>query len=59
MGWALDDHMRAELVLKALEMAKGHRDILSGAIFHSDRGSQYASDAHRRALVAVGTGFSI
>lgn len=54
VGWALDDHMRSELVLKALEMAIGHRDIMPGAIFHSDRGSQYASDAHQRALERAG-----
>jgi transposase InsO family protein len=30
---ALDDHMRTELVLKALEMARENRDIMSSAIF--------------------------
>jgi len=42
VGWALDDNMRSELVLKALEMAVGLRQVAPGLIFHSDRGSQYA-----------------
>ena len=54
VGWSLDNNMRKELVLKALEMAKGHRDILPGAIFHSDRGSQYASGAFQQALKDAG-----
>ena len=54
VGWALDDNMRTELVLRALEMAKGHRDVLPGLMFHSDRGSQYASNAYQKALSASG-----
>ena len=54
VGWALDNNMRKELVLKALEMAKGHRNILPGLIFHSDRGSQYASHAYQRELEKAG-----
>ncbi len=40
VGWALDTHMRSELVLKAIEMPKGQRSVEPGLIFHSDRGSQ-------------------
>ena len=54
VGWALDDNMRAELVLKALEMAVGLRQIAPGLIFHSDRGSQYASGDYQKALAAAG-----
>lgn len=54
VGWALEDNMRAELVLKALEMARGRRQISAGLIFHSDRGVQYASQAYRQALDAAG-----
>jgi putative transposase len=50
VGWAIDSNMRSELVVKALEMAKGQRDIRPGLIFHSDRGSQYASQDYQRAL---------
>jgi putative transposase len=37
------DHMRAELVCDALDMAIQHRRPPAGVIFHSDRGSQYTS----------------
>ena len=51
-GFAVEDHMRTELLLQALEMALGRQrggaagDLLS----HSDRGSQYASEAYRKKL---------
>jgi len=40
VGWQLATHMRAELVLDALEMANGLRRPQAGLIAHSDRGSQ-------------------
>jgi transposase InsO family protein len=43
VGWALADHMRAELVSDALGMAIEHRRPAPGLIFHSDRGTQYTS----------------
>ena len=43
VGWAMADHMRAELVCEALEMAISSRRPGPGLIFHSDRGSQYTS----------------
>jgi len=43
IGYAMADHMRAELVTDALEMAARNYDLAPGAIFHSDRGSQYMS----------------
>lgn len=43
VGWALADHMRAELVCDALRMAIEHRRPAPGLIFHSDRGTQYTS----------------
>jgi putative transposase len=43
VGWQLATHMRAELVLDALEMASGLRRPGAGLIAHSDRGSQYTS----------------
>ena len=44
IGWAIDEHMRADLVEDALRMAITLRGDLSGIlIFHSDRGTQYAS----------------
>ncbi|NGO13792.1 IS3 family transposase [Streptomyces sp. HC44] len=54
-GWAIDDHMRAELVIDALAAAKRCRSSLAGAVMHTDHGSQYTSrafaDACRRAGV--------
>jgi transposase InsO family protein len=40
VGWAMADHMRAELVCDALRMAIENRQPTPGAIFHSDRGTQ-------------------
>jgi putative transposase len=50
VGWSMADHMLAELVVSALDMAVLHRDPPEGLIFHSDRGIQYASTAFREKL---------
>jgi len=50
VGWSMAEHMRTELVLDALTMALGHRGPEGALVHHSDRGSQYASDAYRKAL---------
>jgi transposase InsO family protein len=43
IGWALADHLRAELALEALDMAiEARRPAPGGLIHHSDRGVQYA-----------------
>jgi putative transposase len=42
VGWAMATHLRAELVLDALEMAVGQRRP-KDVIHHSDQGSQYTS----------------
>ncbi|WP_420893269.1 IS3 family transposase [Rathayibacter rathayi] len=45
VGWAIADHMRADLVEDALKMAITLRGQLPPeVIFHSDRGTQYASE---------------
>jgi len=44
IGWAIDEHMRADLVEEALKMAITLRgDLPNKVVFHSDRGTQYAS----------------
>jgi len=42
VGWSMANHLRAELVLAALEMAIGQRRP-GDVIHHSDQGSQYTS----------------
>jgi transposase InsO family protein len=43
VGWSIADHIRSELVVDALEMARWQRRPGPGAIVHSDRGSTYTS----------------
>lgn len=43
VGWSMAAHMTRALVLDALQMANAVRQPPPGLIFHSDRGSQYAS----------------
>ena len=50
VGWAIDDHMRTSLCVKALQMAFWRRKPEAGVLHHSDRGSQYASQEYRRHL---------
>ena len=50
VGWALENHLRTELVLKALNMSLGARVPASKMLHHSDRGCQYASTLYRELL---------
>jgi putative transposase len=43
IGWAMDDHYKTSLVEAAIRMAARNHNIRPGAIFHSDRGSNYTS----------------
>jgi transposase InsO family protein len=43
VGWSIADHIRAELVVDALQMATWRRRPAPGTVVHSDRGSQYTS----------------
>jgi transposase InsO family protein len=54
VGWAIAGHMTRERVLDALRMAYAKRKAGRGLIFHSDRGSQYASAEVRRWLAERG-----
>lgn len=53
-GWAIADHMRAELVIDALAAAERTRGSLKGAVMHTDHGSQYTSQAFADACAAAG-----
>lgn len=54
IGWAIDDHMKTTLCIRALQMAYWRKKPGKGLLHHSDRGSQYASDAYRGQLKAMG-----
>jgi transposase InsO family protein len=51
-GWSMDKTMTEKLVSDALRMAIGRVNLKSGAIHHSDRGSQYASSKFQSLLAA-------
>lgn len=50
VGWSMSENMTADLVVSAFEMGIQRRGIASPGLVHSDRGSQYASDAFRKKL---------
>jgi putative transposase len=52
VGWSLREDMTRDIVIDALRMAwfKRHPSKFAGLIFHSDRGSQYASHDFRDVL---------
>jgi transposase InsO family protein len=50
IGWSMANNMKAKLINDALTMAIWKRKPQKGLIWHSDRGSQYASDSHRAIL---------
>jgi putative transposase len=54
VGWAMADHLRADLPLAALRMAISAQGPGAGLIHHSDRGVQYASAEYRKLLQSVG-----
>jgi transposase InsO family protein len=56
IGWSLRFDMARDSVIDALRMAwfKRHPSKRAGLIFHSDRGSQYASKDYRDALAEYG-----
>jgi transposase InsO family protein len=50
VGWSMDKSMSQTLVNDALIMAINRREPPAGLIWHTDRGSQYASYSHRDLL---------
>ncbi|MBD0283675.1 MAG: DDE-type integrase/transposase/recombinase, partial [Thermoleophilaceae bacterium] len=47
VGWSMAEHMRAELVVEALEMAVGRRKPEVGLVHHTD-GARRANSSGRR-----------
>jgi len=41
LGWAMENHLRTEIVVDALRMAVWRRKPSAGLVHHSDRGVQY------------------
>jgi len=54
IGWSIKPRMTADIVTDALSMAWFRRKPQPGVLFHSDRGSQYASQAMQARLVRYG-----
>lgn len=54
VGWALKEHLKAELVNQALLQAIWKRKPPRGLVWHTDRGCQYASQSHRDILRTYG-----
>jgi putative transposase len=55
VGWRVASHMRTQMVLDALEMARWSRGArLEGLITHSDAGSQYTSIRYGERLDEIG-----
>ena len=59
VGWAMADHVKAELCLDALGMALEQRRPGAGLLHHSDRGVQYACDAYQSLLEREGIACSM
>jgi putative transposase len=55
VGWSIADHLRTELVVDALDMARWRRKPVAGqTVVHSDHGAQYTSWAFGHRLRTAG-----
>ena len=54
VGWAMADHLRAQLALDALNMALKRTGQSKDLVHHSDRGVQYACGEYRKVLESRG-----
>jgi putative transposase len=54
VGWAMADNYKTPLIQEAIRMAARNLTLPSGAIFHSDRGSNYTSDDFAKTLKELG-----
>lgn len=59
IGWSMAEHMRADVVADALNMALAARRPGSGLVHHSDRGVQYACEDYQTLLRARGITISM
>lgn len=54
IGYAMDDHYQTPLIARAIRNAARNRKLAKGAIFHSDRGSNYMSAEYAKVLEGLG-----
>ncbi|MEU1459059.1 IS3 family transposase [Streptomyces avermitilis] len=54
IGYAMDDHYQTPLISRAIRNAARNRNLSAGAIFHSDRGSNYMSAEFGKTLDRLG-----
>ncbi|MGH3387338.1 MAG: IS3 family transposase [Actinomadura sp.] len=50
VGWAMGDNYKTPLIEAAIEMAARNHRLAEGAVFHSDRGSNYTSAKFAKTL---------
>ena len=54
VGWAMADNYKTPLIQEAIEMAARNLPLPPGAVFHSDRGSNYTSEDFAKTLGKLG-----
>ena len=54
VGWAMSDNYKTPLITSAITMATRNITLPDGAIFHSDRGSNYTSEEYAKVLTGLG-----
>jgi putative transposase len=54
IGYAMADHYKTSLISSAIDAAARNYDLAEGAIFHSDRGSNYTSAEFAAKLASLG-----
>lgn len=59
IGWAMADNYKTPLITDAIRMAARNIDLPPGAVFHSDRGSNYTSDEYATTLKTLGITHSV
>ena len=58
IAWTLSDTMEVSTVVATIDKAKIYRNTESSLIIHSDRGSQYVSNAWREATKTMQRNYS-
>jgi putative transposase len=54
VGWAMEDNYKTPLIASAVKMAARNVKLPEGAVFHSDRGSNYTSAEYAMELKELG-----